>query len=105
MGLLFAVVVLLAATVWVVRGWRTRGRRRLAATGPGSTMERAIPVRSFDEIDRIVAARRCGCGRPLRSTGEGARQLGAQRFRLTRLACDDCEEETVIYFDVTELVH
>ena len=65
-------------------------------------MERAIPVRSFDEIDRIVAARRCGCGRPLRSTGEGARQLGAQRFRLTRLACDDCEEETVIYFDRSE---
>jgi hypothetical protein len=102
---LFAVVVLLAVTVWVVRGWRARGRRQLAATGPGSTMERAIPVRSFDEIDRIVAARRCGCGRPLRPTGEGARQLGPQRFRLTRLACDDCEEEMVIYFDVTELVH
>ena len=105
MGLVFALVVLLAATMWVTRGWRARGRRRLAASGPGSTIERAIPVRSFDDIDRIVAARRCACGRQLRSTGEGARQRGPQRFRLTRLACDDCEEETVLFFDVTELVH
>jgi hypothetical protein len=105
MGLVFALVVLLAATVWVTRGWRARGRRRLTASGPGSTIERAIPVRSFDDIDRLVAARRCACGHPLRSTGEGARQRGPQRFRLTRLACDHCEEETVVFFDVTELVH
>ena len=68
-------------------------------------MERAIPVRSFDEIDAAVSARRCACGRRLRTTGEGARQVGAQRLRLTRLACDDCEEETVLFFDVSELVH
>jgi len=104
-GLLFAIVVLLAATVWVARGWRARSRRRLAASGPGSSMEQAIAVRSFDDIDRVVATRRCACGRPLRATGEGTRERGPQRFRLTRLACDDCEEETVLFFDVSELVH
>jgi hypothetical protein len=104
-GLLFALVVLLAATIWVARGWRARGRRRLLTSGPGSAMEQAIPVRTFDEIDRVVATRRCACGRLLRSTGEGARQLGPRRFRLTRLACDECEEETVLFFDVTELMH
>jgi hypothetical protein len=104
-GLLFAVIVLLAATTWVARRWRARGRRRLMTSGPGSTIELAIPVRSFDQIDAVVGARHCECGRPLRSTGEGARQGGARRFRLTRLACDECEEETVLYFDVTDLVH
>lgn len=105
MGLLFAAVVLLAATVWVARRWRARGRRRLLATGPGSSLEQAIPVGGFDQIDAVVAARHCECGRALRSTGEGARQRGPRRYRFTRLACDDCEEETVLYFDVTDLVH
>ena len=60
-------------------------------------------MRSFDEIDRVVGARRCTCGRPLRSTGEGARQVGGRRFRFARLACDDCEEEHLIFFDVSEV--
>ncbi|MBI3768585.1 MAG: hypothetical protein HY271_08835 [Deltaproteobacteria bacterium] len=105
MGLLFAVVVLLAATTWVTRRWRARGRRRLLTTGPGSSVEHAIAVRSFDEIDAVVRTRRCECGRPLRATGEGARQVGPRRFRLTHLACDECEEETVLVFDVTDVVH
>lgn len=105
MGLLFAIVVLLAATTWVTRRWRARGRRRQLASGPGSSIERAIAVRSFDDIDGVVRTRRCGCGRRLRTTGEGARQVGMRRFRLTRLACDDCEEETVVFFDVSEVMH
>ena len=105
MGLLFALVVLLAATTWVARRWRARGRHRAFARGPGSSTERAIPVRSFEEIDRVVGARRCRCGHPLRQTGEGARHMGARRFRFARLACDDCEEEHLVFFDVTELVH
>jgi hypothetical protein len=104
-GLLFALVVLLAATTWVSRRWRARGRRRTLAAGPGSSTERAIPVRSFEEIDRVVGARRCMCGQPLRATGEGARQVGLRRFRFARLACDDCEEEHMVFFDVSGLVH
>jgi hypothetical protein len=105
MGLLFALVVLVAATTWVVRRWQARARRAQRHSGPGSSAERAIPVRTFDDIDRAVAQRRCECGRRLRTTGEGARQLGPQRLRFTRLACDECEEETVVFFDVSELVH
>ena len=105
MGILFALVVLLAATTWIARRWRERGRRRALATGPGNSIDAAIPVRSFEEIDRDVAARRCACGQRLRSTGEGARQAGLRRFRFARLACDECEEEHVVFFDVTHLVH
>ena len=105
MGLIFAVVVLLAATMWVARRWRARGARRALASGPGTSMESAISVRSFEEIDRAVAARRCGCGEALRSTGEGARQHGLRRLRFARLACDECEEEHVLFFDVSDLVH
>ena len=105
MGLVFALVVLLAATTWVVRRWRARGRRRTLARGPGSSTDCAIPVRSFEEIDRVVGAQRCTCGRPLRSTGEGARHVGGRRFRFARLACDDCEEEHLVFFDVSVLVH
>lgn len=105
MSLLFALVVLLAATTWMVRRRRARTRRRRMTTGPGSSIERAIAVRSFDDIDAVVAARHCACGERLRSTGEGARQAGMHRFRFTRLACDECEEETVLFFDVTDLVH
>ena len=105
MGLIFALVVLVAATTWVARRWKARGRRRTLDAGPGSSIERAIPVRSFEEIDCAVAARRCACGQPLRSTGEGARQSGLRRFRFARLACDECEEEHVVFFDVSDLVH
>ncbi|HEY2385959.1 MAG TPA: hypothetical protein VGK30_03280 [Candidatus Binatia bacterium] len=105
MGLVFALVVLVAATTWIARRWRARGRRRALDAGPGSSIERAIPVRSFEEIDRAVTAQRCPCGQPLRSTGEGARQAGLRRFRFARLACDDCEEEHVLFFDVSDLVH
>lgn len=105
MGLIFALVVLVAATVWVARRWRARGRRRTLDSGPGSSMENAIAVRSFEEIDRAVATRRCACGQSLRSTGEGARQAGLRRFRFARLACDECEEEHVVFFDVSDLVH
>jgi hypothetical protein len=62
-------------------------------------------VRSFDEIDRAIAARRCHCGERLRATGEGARDAGTHRYRFARLACDACEEERVLYFDVTNVLH
>ena len=105
LGALLAAVVLVAAGVWVARRLQARAARRHAASGPGSSPERAIAVRSFDEIDRTVAARRCVCGTPLQLTGEGAREAGGRRYRLARLTCDECEEETVVYFDVTAVLH
>ena len=104
-GLLFAAVVLVAAGVWLWRGAAARAERRRLRSGPGTSPEEAIPVRSFDDIDLVVAGRRCSCGSALRLTGEGARQDGERRLRFTRLVCDECEEAYALYFDLTELRH
>jgi len=104
-GLLFASIVLIAAGVWLARGVRARAARAHSRSGPGSSLETAIAVRSFDEIDTTVRTRRCHCGGRLRATGEGARQAGDHRYRFVRLACDECEEETVLYFNVSDVLH
>jgi hypothetical protein len=104
-ALLFASVALLAASVWLWRGARARAVRRRLREGPGTAIERAIPVRSFEEIDQAVARRRCHCGDRLRPTGEGTRQDGDRRYRFARLVCDECEEASVLYFDVSEIRH
>jgi hypothetical protein len=104
-GVLFAAIVLVAAGVWVARGVRARAARARSRSGPGSSLETAIPIRSFEDIDAMVTTRRCHCGRRVRPTGEGTREAGARRYRFARLACDECEEETMLHFDVTDLLH
>jgi hypothetical protein len=104
-GLLFAVVVLVAATVWVLRGARTRQARSRSRRGPGTSLEDALPVASFEDIDRAVAARRCHCGAGVHTIGEGTRAAGDRRFRYTRLECDACEDEQLLFFDVTTIFH
>lgn len=104
-GLLFAAVAVVAAAVWLGRGVRTRRERRRLREGPGTSAARAIPVRSFDAIDRAVASRRCHCGSRLRTAGEGARQEGDRRLRMVQLVCDECEESWPLYFDVSEVLH
>jgi hypothetical protein len=104
-GLLFASVVAVAAGVWIARGLRTRAAKRAVQTGTGSSVELAIQVRSFDEIDDEVAERHCHCGATLRAVGEGPRQVGDRRYRFVRLACDECEENSVVYFEVSTVLH
>ena len=104
-GLFFAAVVLLAAGTWVARGLRARAARERVRHGPGTALTTAIGVRSFDEIDCTVAARRCHCDARLRTVGEGTREVGERRYRFARLVCDDCEENFVLYFDVSEVLH
>jgi hypothetical protein len=104
-GLLFASVVLIAAATWIARGASRRAARRRAQEGPGTSADAAIAVRAFDDIDRAVAARRCHCGASLRTCGEGSRQEGTRRLRFARLACDECEEISTLYFDVSEVLH
>ena len=104
-GLLFAVVVLVAATVWMLRGMRTRRARAGTRRGPGTSLEDALPVGSFEDIDRTVAARRCHCGAGVHTVGEGTRAAGDRRFRYTRLECDACEDEQLLFFDVTTIFH
>jgi len=105
MGIAFASVVLVAALTWIVRGGLARRARARVRTGPGSSLETAILIRSFEQIDAAVRDRRCHCGERLRQTGEGAREVGGRRYRLARLACDECEEVTAVYFDVTDVLH
>jgi hypothetical protein len=100
-GLLFGLAVLVAAAVWVARGMARRRARRWVADGPGSSPERAIAVHAFEDMDAAVGTRRCPCGERLRATGEGSREIPPHRYRFARLACDECQEETVLWFDVT----
>ena len=100
----FALVVIVASSVWVTRGLRARGARNRHATGPGTSPDSALRARSYDDIDSTVRTRRCHCGTRLRLSGEGAREEGARRYRIARLACDECEESLVLWFDVTEVL-
>lgn len=104
-GLIFGAVVLVAAVVWVARGARRRGARAAVRRGPGTSLAEALPVASFDAIDATVAARRCHCGAGVHTVGEGARELAGRRYRYARLECDACEDEQLLYFDVTTIFH
>ncbi len=104
-GLFFAFVVLVTAAVWVTRGVRKRQARASVRRGPGTSLEEALPVSSFDAIDDAVRARRCHCGAGVHAVGEGTREVGDRRFRYARLECDACEEEQLLYFDVTTIFH
>ena len=104
-GLLFASVVLITAVVWVTRGLRQRQARAGSRSGPGTSIGQAVPVRSFEDIDRTVAIRHCHCGAGVHVVGEGTREAGDRRFRYTRLECDACEDEQLLFFDVTAIFH
>jgi len=104
-GLIFTTVVIVAAATWIVRGMRARAVRTRARSGPGTSLAQAIPVRTFDQIDHTLARRHCHCGADLRVTGEGSRTDTDRRYRLARLVCDECEDEIVLYFDVSEALH
>ena len=104
-GLLFASVVLITAVVWVMRGLQRRQARANIRTGPGTSIEQAVPVHSFEDIDHAVGTRRCHCGAGVHTIGEGTREVGDQRFRYTRLECEACEDEQLLFFDVTAIFH
>ena len=104
-GLLFATVVLVTAVAWVARGVGRHRARAVARRGPGTSLADAISVSSFETIDATVAARRCHCGAGVHTVGEGTRDLDGRRFRYARVECDACEDEQLLYFDVTTIFH
>ena len=103
---LLLVAALLAALA--AMGRRRLRRRRLlraAETRAGASLENAIMVRRFDEIDEHLRARWCHCGGYLERCGEGTREAGGRRYRTARLQCQECEADAVVFFDTTDVLH
>jgi hypothetical protein len=78
---------------------------RAAATRAGSSLENAIAIRRFDEMDDHLRTRWCHCGGYLERRGEGTRDAGGRRYRTARLRCQECETDAVVFFDTTEVLH
>jgi hypothetical protein len=56
-------------------------------------------------MDEHLAQRWCPCGGYLERTGEGTREAGGRRFRVARLACQECERPDEVFFDTTDILH
>jgi hypothetical protein len=103
---LLLVAALLAAIVAMTgRRLQRRRLRRAAATRAGSSLETAIVVQRYDEIDDHLRARWCHCGGYLERCGEGARDAGGRRYRTARMRCQECDADAVVFFDTTDVLH
>jgi len=99
-------VALVAALVAVgARRYRRLRLDRADARRSGSTLESAIYVRSFTEIDTHLSTVWCRCGGYLGRLGEGSRAHGERRYRVARLECYECDRVREIYFDTTDILH
>lgn len=104
-GLLIAVVLVVAIAAVGTRRVRRRRLDRADATRAGSSTERPIYIRSFTEMDDHLSGMWCRCGGYLERLGEGTREMAGRRYRVARLACQECERVREVFFDATELVH
>lgn len=104
-GFLLALALLAALVATGLRRGRRVARERAAARAPGASLERAIPITSFDEMDGVLRQRCCPCSGSYALQGEGTRDAGGRRYRVARLECRSCESTTAVFFDVTALRH
>jgi hypothetical protein len=103
--LLFVAAIVAAVLAMGARRWRRASLRRAAETQPGASPDLAIHVRSYTEMDDHLAHRWCHCGGYLERTGEGSREASGRRLRIARLACQECERVTEVFFDTTDVLH
>jgi hypothetical protein len=103
--LLFVAAIAAAVAAVALRRHRRARLRRAARVRPGGSIENAIHVRSWAEIDEHLARRWCDCGGYLERRGEGTRESGARRYRIAHLACQECEEAAEVIFDTTDVLH
>ncbi len=92
----------------IAMGMKRRRRTRLreaAGERPGASAEHAIFIRSFTEMDEHLSGRWCHCGGFLERRGEGSRDTGGRRYRVARLACQECETAAEVFFDTTDVLH
>jgi len=104
-GLLLTLVLVAAVASVGRRRWHRHALRRAAGRRPGSSPERAIAIRSWNELDDHLGKRWCACGGYLERAGEGTRESGGHRYRIARLRCQECDALDEVYFDTTEVLH
>lgn len=104
-GLAIAVAVMVAVVVLGLRRLRRVRLRRAADRRAGASLELAIPIRDFGEIDDVLAQRWCHCGGYLERLGEGTRDDAGRRYRVARLQCQECEAVTEVFFETTDALH
>jgi len=104
-AILFTLAIIAAVAAVGTRRLRRARLRRAAASRPGSSPELAIYVRSYGDMDEHLAGRWCACGGYLERTGEGTRETGGRRYRVARLACQECEALDEVFFDTTDVLH
>lgn len=102
---LLLVALLAALGAAAVRRRRTARARRAIAGLPGSSPETAIRIRDYGDMETAIASRVCLCGNRLDTAGEGSREIGDRRFRVSRLVCPACEEEQFVFFETTDVLH
>ena len=87
-----ALAVIAAVAAVATRRLSLATRRRRVREGPGSSPDRSIAVRSFEDMDAALDARTCPCGGRYARTGEGTRDAAGRRYRVARLVCETCED-------------
>lgn len=104
-AVLFTLAIVAALIAMGLRRHRRTRLRLAAAERPGASLERAIFIRSFSEMDEHLNGRWCHCGGFLERRGEGSREAGGRRYRVARLACQECEAVAEVFFDTTDVLH
>lgn len=100
----FVVAIVAAMAAMGYRRYRKHSMQTAAQHMPGSSVENAIYIRTFDEMDEHMRKRWCSCGGFLEVTGEGTREDDGKRFRVARMECHECEETCEVFFDTTDLL-
>ena len=104
-SLLFTLAIVAAVAAVGYRRLRRSRERAAAARAPGASAANAIAIRSFDDMDSVLARLDCvACRGFLDRTGEGSRSVGDRRYRIARLRCLECDEEREVFFDTTDLL-
>jgi hypothetical protein len=103
--IVFVAAIVTALASLGARRWRRTRLARAARTRAGASVELAIHIRSYAEMDGHLSGRWCACGGYLERLGEGTREVSGRRLRVARLRCQECERVDEVFFDTTELLH